>query len=126
MESSRAVGALNSFTPPQEYTPMRKQVSRLCFILLGRLPAVMQWLLCPFVRFTVTGVARNSHPYSLGRLSPASALIGRRCTRYSFSYSIVWIASRVKFYLSNALGTSHFSRFVIPCYRDQNGRILYG
>ena len=39
MESSRAVGALNSFTPPQEYIPMRKQVSRLCFILLGRLPA---------------------------------------------------------------------------------------
>ena len=65
MESSRAVGALNSFTPPQEYIPMRKQVSRLRFILLGRLPAVMQWLLCPFVRFTVTGVARNSHPYSL-------------------------------------------------------------
>ena len=65
MESSRAVGALDSFTPPQEYIPMRKQVSRLCFILLGRLPAVMQWLLCPFVRFTVTGVARNSHPYSL-------------------------------------------------------------
>ena len=39
MESSRAVGALDSFTPPQEYIPMRKQVSRLCFILLGRLPA---------------------------------------------------------------------------------------
>ena len=46
MESSRAVGALNSFTPPQEYIPMRKQVSRLCFILLGRLPAtkLLQWL----------------------------------------------------------------------------------
>ena len=79
---------------------MRKQVSRLCFILLGRLPAVWQWLLCPFVRFTVTGVARNFHPYSLGRLSPASALIGRRCTRYSFSYSIVWFPSHVKFYLA--------------------------
>ena len=99
MESSRAVGALNSFTPPQEYIPMRKQVSRLCFILLGRLPAVMQWLLCPFVRFTVTGVARNSHPYSLGGFS-AGALIGRRCTRYSFSYSIVWFPAHVKFYLA--------------------------
>ena len=65
MESPRAVGALNSFTPPQEYISMRKQVSRLCFILLRRLPAVRQWRLCPFVRFTVTGVARNFHPYSL-------------------------------------------------------------
>ena len=92
---------------------MRKQVSRLCFILLGRLPAVWQWLLCPFVRFTVTGVARNLHPYSLGGFS-AGALIGRRCTRYSFSYSIVWFPSHVKFYLAAALGTSHFSRFVIP------------
>ena len=46
---------------------MHKQVSRLCFNLLGRLPAYSkQWPVCPFVRFTVTGVARNSHPYSLG------------------------------------------------------------
>ena len=52
---------------------MRKQVSRLRFILLGRLPAVMQWLLCPFVRFTVTGVARSFHPHSLGKLSFTSA-----------------------------------------------------
>ena len=73
MESSRAVGALNSFTPPQEYISMRKQVSRLRFNLLGRLPAVRQWLMCPFVRFTVTGVARNFHPYSLGR-SPCQRL----------------------------------------------------
>ncbi len=79
---------------------MRKQVSRLRFILLGRLPAVMQWLMCPFVRFTVTGVARNFHPYSLGELSFASALIGRRCTRYSFHSSISWIFSNVKFYLT--------------------------
>ena len=78
---------------------MRKQVSRLCFILLGRLPAVWQWLLCPFVRFTVTGVARNFHPYSLGGFS-AGALVRRRCTRYSFSYSIVWFPSHVKFYLA--------------------------
>ena len=48
---------------------MHKQVSRLRFNLLGRLPAVRQWLMCPFVRFTVTGVARNSHPYSLGKRS---------------------------------------------------------
>lgn len=67
---------------------MRKQVSRLSFILLGRLPADEQWLMCPFVRFTVTGVARNFHPTSLGGFS-AGALIGRRCTRYSFNYSIV-------------------------------------
>ena len=79
---------------------MRKQVSRLRFILLGRLPAVWQWLLCPFVRFTVTGVARNSHPYSLGELSFASALIGRRCTRYSFDFSINWFFPNVKFYLT--------------------------
>lgn len=38
METSRAVGAINSCTPPQEYV-MHKQVSRLRFILLGRLPA---------------------------------------------------------------------------------------
>ena len=88
MERSRAVGALISFTPPQEYF-MRKQVSRLCFILLGRLPALMQWLLCPFVRFTVTGVARNFHPYSLGRYLSCQRLFKRRCTRYSFSFSII-------------------------------------
>ena len=52
---------------------MHKQVSRLRFILLGRLPAVTQWLLCPFVRFTVTGVARSFHPHSLGKISFASA-----------------------------------------------------
>ncbi len=73
MESSRAVGALDSFTPPQEYISMHKQVSRLRFNLLERLPAVRQWLVCPFVRFTVTGVARNFHPYSLGR-SPCQRL----------------------------------------------------
>jgi hypothetical protein len=49
---------------------MCKQVSRLGFILLGRLPASLQWLIRPFVGFTVTGVARNSHPYSLGGISP--------------------------------------------------------
>lgn len=96
MERTRAVGAPISFTPPQEYF-MRKQVSRLCFILLGRLPAGMQWLMCPFVRFTVTGVARNFHPYSLGGCSPAGAFIGRRCARYSFPYSIVWICENVNF-----------------------------
>lgn len=68
---------------------MRKQVSRLCFILLGRLPADEQWLMCPFVRFTVTGVARNFHPYSLGRRFARRRLFRRRCTRYSFIYSIV-------------------------------------
>ena len=97
MERSRAVGAPYSFTPPQEYIPMRKQVSRLCFILLGRLPAGKQWLLCPFVRFTVTGVARKFHPNSLGRCSPAGALIGRRCARYSFSYSIGCVLRSVNF-----------------------------
>ena len=76
MESPRAVGALNSFTPPQEYISMRKQVSRLRFILLGRLPAVRQWLVCPFVRFTVTGVARNFHPYSLGGFCPPAPSSG--------------------------------------------------
>ena len=78
---------------------MHKQVSRLRFNLLGRLPAVRQWLVCPFVRFTVTGVARNFHPYSLGGFS-AGALVRRRCTRYSFSYSIVWFPAHVKFYLA--------------------------
>lgn len=41
---------------------MCKQVSRLGFILLGRLPAYWAVALYPFVRFTVTGIARNSHP----------------------------------------------------------------
>jgi len=76
---------------------MRKQVSRLCFTLLGRLPAGKQWLMCPFVRFTVTGVARSFHPYSLGGRFPAGALIGRRCARYSFCYSIVCICGNVNF-----------------------------
>ena len=76
---------------------MRRQVSRLCFILLGRLPADEQWLSCPFVRFTVTGVARNFHPYSLGRLSLAGAFVRRRCARYSFNYSIGRISGRVNF-----------------------------
>jgi len=63
---------------------MCKQVSRLGFILLGRLPAgFLQWLFRPFVGFTVTGVARNSHPYSLGGIFTASASL-RRYTRYSF------------------------------------------
>ena len=124
MEKPRAVGAPIASLHPRSIS--HAQTGLPALLHPTRTPSRCQAVaLCPFVRFTVTGVARNFHPYSLGRLSPASALIGRRCTRYSFSYSIVWIASRVKFYLSNALGTSHFSRFVIPCYRDQNGRILY-
>ena len=77
---------------------MRKQVSRLSFILIGRLPADKAVALCPFVRFTVTGVARNFHPYSLGRLSLAGAFVRRRCTRYSFNYSIGCNLGYVNFY----------------------------
>ena len=45
---------------------MAHQVSRLGIILLGRLPTLWAVALCPFVRFTVTGIARNFHPCSLG------------------------------------------------------------
>jgi len=67
---------------------MCKQVSRLGFILLGRLPAgFLQWHFRPFVGFTVTGVARNFHPHSLGGIFTAGALL-RRYTRYSFNHII--------------------------------------
>ena len=56
---------------------MRKQVSRLRFILLGRLPAMFVAVAFrPFVRFTVTGVARNFHPYSLGGFFPPAPSSG--------------------------------------------------
>jgi len=89
---------------------MRKQVSRLCFILLGRLPAGKQWLLCPFVRFTVTGVARKFHPNSLGRCSPAGALIGRKCARYSFNHSIDCICENVNFLILRVSGNFSFCK----------------
>ena len=44
---------------------MCKQVSRLSFCLIERLPARWAVALCSFVRFTVTGIARNFHPCSL-------------------------------------------------------------
>jgi len=84
MEISRAVGALDSFTPPQEYISCANRSPGFASSYLDAFPLIRQWLMCPFVRFTVTGVARNFHPYSLGRLSLAGAFIRRRCTRYSF------------------------------------------
>ena len=76
---------------------MHKQVSRLRFILLGRLPATQRCsgLSCPFVRFTVTGVARSFHPYSLGRNLSRQRFFKRRCTRYSFAFSIIGTFLRV-------------------------------
>ena len=104
MERSRAVGAPYSFTPPQEYC--HAQTGLPASLHPTRTPSrYLQWLLCPFVRFTVTGVARSFHPYSLGRCSPASALIGRRCTRYSFKLSIVWFPQNVN------LKSAAFRRF---------------
>ena len=44
---------------------MRSQVSRLRFLLRDTFPSFDSGT-CPFVRFTVTGVVRNSHPCSLG------------------------------------------------------------
>ena len=43
-----------------------KQVSRLGFILLAHLPAFAVASSRAFVRFTVTGIARNFHPCSCG------------------------------------------------------------
>ena len=67
-----------------------KQVSRLGFILLARLPtfAVTSFA---FVRFTVTGIARKSHPRSHdGRRSlSARRALPRRYTGYSFVASII-------------------------------------
>ena len=60
---------------------MCKQVSRLGFILLEHLPALQQWLRSSFVSFTVTGIARKFHPYSLDTLRCQRILRGY--TRYS-------------------------------------------
>jgi len=43
---------------------MCNQVSRLYFILLGRLPIFTTVAFCRFVRFTGTGLVRKSHPRS--------------------------------------------------------------
>lgn len=43
-----------------------KQVSRLSLILLAYLPAARAVVFAAFVRFTVTGIARNFHPCSHG------------------------------------------------------------
>lgn len=48
-------------TRPQQCLS-RIQVSRLCFILLGRLPIDLTVTCCLFVSFTVTGLARKFHP----------------------------------------------------------------
>ena len=45
---------------------MHIQVSRLGFILIRRLPVILTVTSCRFVRFTVTGIVRKSHPCSLG------------------------------------------------------------
>ena len=47
---------------------MCNQVSRLGFILQSAFPPVAV-ALCPFVSFTVIGIARKSHPNSLGALT---------------------------------------------------------
>jgi len=44
---------------------MCKQVSRLGFILQGAFP-LLAVAFCPFISFTVIGIARKFHPYSLG------------------------------------------------------------
>ena len=75
MESSRAVGALDSFTPPQEYISCTNRFPGLASSYLDAFPQqnCCSGSLCPFVRFTVTGVARSFHPHSLGKISFASA-----------------------------------------------------
>ena len=97
MKKSRAVSLRRIASPHPRSISIRKQVSRLGFILLGRLPAGNMpavAALCPFVGFTVTGVARSFHPYSLGG-SVRQRLFRRRCIRYSFRHSIRSIAIRV-------------------------------
>lgn len=51
---------LHSSTQSQKCAA-REQVSRLGFILPERLPVLQQWLVCPFVCLTVTGIAQDSH-----------------------------------------------------------------
>jgi len=48
---------------------MCKQVSRLGFILQSAFPHIAV-ANCSFVSFTVIGIARKSHPNSLGALPP--------------------------------------------------------
>ena len=61
----RGIPAGNVSCPlsPRSCFHPRFQVSRLGILLPGRLPIPHggQWP-CPFVRFTVTGIVRNSHP----------------------------------------------------------------
>ena len=79
-----------------------KQVSRLGIILLERLLILRQWLgpgegkafrrLSSFVRFTVTGIARESHPRSHGALPIRKGerrVFPRRYTGYSFVALII-------------------------------------
>ena len=109
MESSRAVGALNSFTPPQEYIPMRKQVSRLRIILLGRLPAqITQWLsvsVRPLHGYWGSSEFSSVFPWRLSR----QRLFRRRCIRYSFTASIRSIGGCVNGAgkISNIFSSSH-------------------
>ena len=77
---------------PPDADPTGRQVSRLGFFLLGRLPAGCGSGLCPLVSFTVTGIAWKLHPipaaqtrrpplgatllrfpYSIGSIIPATA-----------------------------------------------------
>ena len=65
---------------------MCRQVSRLGFLLLGRLPIPL-WgtvAFCPFVRFTVTGIAQKSHLHSHGIAQSNTGAVLRTNTRYSF------------------------------------------
>ena len=65
---------------------MCRQVSRLGFLLLGRLPIPL-WgtvAFCPFVRFTVTGIAQKSHLHSHGVAQSNTGAVLRTNTRYSF------------------------------------------
>ena len=100
---------------------MCKQVSRLYFILLGRLPAWRQWLCCPFVRFTVTGLVRNLHPRShtalRRRMSPC------RYTCYSFVrllYPARWMYVNVG-YTHKPKQRHQIIAFLAKCSHKQRG-----
>lgn len=89
-----------------------KQVSRLCLILPAHLPAFAVASLRAFVRFTVTGTARNSHPCSYdAAFRPRRASL-RRYTGYSFVRNIILsIKMHVNSFLLPALVLFFFSLY---------------
>ena len=95
MKKSRAVNLRRIASPHPRSISIRKQVSRLGFILLGRLPAqITQWLSVSVRRlhgYWGSSEFSSAFPWRLSR----QRLFRRRCIRYSFKASIRPVGRRV-------------------------------